>query len=214
MVLWLPELTEASTLVSRVQLVIASVRSALIQVFVVVPAADGKCVVFSYSQSNGSCVLSRRPDDDATVYDTPSPVWDTYNSVCPKDKGYVQYDFHQPPLCLRYVGETLNHSDAGERCQKDGAKLVRVKTMQVYNIVKQILIGCVNKMIWVGADDRAVEGQHVWSDGTSLARFTDMWRDPTEGGKASEDCISVSSTKLLIDTSCDLLKTFMCQYDI
>ena len=61
--------------------------------------------------------------------------------MCPSAKGYVEYDSHQPPLCLRYVGSLVTQSEAVERCGQDGARLVRVKTEDVYNIVQQILIG-------------------------------------------------------------------------
>nr|KAG5708427.1 hypothetical protein BaRGS_026154 [Batillaria attramentaria] len=92
-----------------------------------------------HNPDTGGCILSRRPDDDPNIYDTASASWNTYNTVCPKDKGYVQYDSHQPPLCLRYLGEILEQLDAVSRCEEDGAKLVRVKTTEVYSIVQQIV---------------------------------------------------------------------------
>ncbi|KAK7499638.1 hypothetical protein BaRGS_00009290 [Batillaria attramentaria] len=137
-------------------------------------------------------------------------------AVCPKDKGYVQYDSHQPPLCLRYLGEILEQLDAVSRCEEDGAKLVRVKTTEVYSIVQQIVndASCTD-FIWIGADDRAVEGQFVWSDGTSLTRGAVIWRAPSEGyAGAGENCVCVSTTQLLVDCACHHPHSFICQYDI
>lgn len=54
---------------------------------------------------------------------------------CPGNKGYVQYDSHQPPLCLCYAATAAEEQSAVNQCEQDGARLVRVKSMAVYTIV-------------------------------------------------------------------------------
>ena len=69
--------------------------------------------------------------------------------------------------------------------------------------------------VYIGAEDTAVEGQFVWNDGTSLTRGTPIWRHPSEGYRAEEDCTAVSATVKIVDTFCTgLAKAFVCQYDI
>ena len=61
-------------------------------------------------------------------------------SECPVHKGYVLYTTHQPPLCLRLDKRLFAPKDAKKVCSREQAHLVRVKTLAVYDIVKDLLI--------------------------------------------------------------------------
>ena len=54
-------------------------------------------------------------------------------------KGYVLYASHQPPLCLRLDQRLVRQNVAKSLCRQEQADLVRVKTIAVYDIVKDLL---------------------------------------------------------------------------
>ena len=60
-------------------------------------------------------------------------------SECPVHKGYVLYTTHQPPLCLRLDKQLVWRRVAKIVCSQEQARLVRVKTLAVYDIVKDLL---------------------------------------------------------------------------
>ena len=49
------------------------------------------------------------------------------------------YTSHQPPLCLRVDKGTVLQDVAKSVCRQEQADLVRVKTLAVYDIVKDLL---------------------------------------------------------------------------
>ena len=53
--------------------------------------------------------------------------------------GYVLYTSHQPPLCLRLDQQHVRHEMAKSVCRQEQADLVRVKTLAIYDIVKDLL---------------------------------------------------------------------------
>ena len=60
-------------------------------------------------------------------------------SECPVHKGYVLYTTHQPPLCLRLDKRLIWRKITEIVCNQEQAHLVRVKTVAVYDIVKDLL---------------------------------------------------------------------------
>ena len=54
-------------------------------------------------------------------------------------KGYVLYTNHQPPLCLRVDQRIVLQEFAKSVCRQEQADLVRVKTLAIYDIVKDLL---------------------------------------------------------------------------
>ncbi|KAK7491181.1 hypothetical protein BaRGS_00017618 [Batillaria attramentaria] len=177
--------------------------------------ATETCVLFSHNPKNGACVLSGRLDTDNTTYDVTSSSWNTYVQDCPADKGYTEYGSRYPPLCLKLVTEPRVYQDADSYCRQDGAKLARVKTMDVYNIAKQIMIdaNCPDKVL-IGANDIDVEQAFYWNDGTPLLLNDPMWYSASEGRNADEDCVAIKTAKTFVDCPCDIPLWFMCQYDI
>ena len=75
--------------------------------------------------------------------------------------------------------------------------------------------GLLNTYVFIGAEDKAVEGQFIWNDGTSLTLGTSLWRHPTqEGYESDQDCTAVSSMFKIIDSKCTRNRAFVCQYDV
>ena len=54
-------------------------------------------------------------------------------------KGYVLYTSHQPPLCLRVDKRHVLKEVAKSVCRQEQADLVRVKTLAIYDTVKDLL---------------------------------------------------------------------------
>ena len=54
-------------------------------------------------------------------------------------KGYVLYTSHQPPLCLRVDKRHVLQEVSKSVCRQEQADLVRVKTLTVYDTVKDLL---------------------------------------------------------------------------
>ena len=54
-------------------------------------------------------------------------------------KGYVLYTTHQPPLCLRLGKRLIWRTVAKMVCSQEQAHLMRVKTVAVYDMVKDLL---------------------------------------------------------------------------
>ena len=50
------------------------------------------------------------------------------------------YTNHQPPLCLRVDKRIVRQEVAKSVCRQEQADLVRVKTLAIYDIVKDLLI--------------------------------------------------------------------------
>ena len=51
----------------------------------------------------------------------------------------MQYTNIQPPLCLRLDNRIVDHAVAKSLCRQEEANLVRVKTLDIYEIVKELL---------------------------------------------------------------------------
>ena len=49
------------------------------------------------------------------------------------------YTNHQPPLCLRLDQRVVRQRVAKSLCRQEQANLVRVKTLEIYDIVKDFL---------------------------------------------------------------------------
>ena len=49
------------------------------------------------------------------------------------------YNNHQPPLCLRLDKRVVLQPVAKSLCRQEQANLVRVKTLDIYDIVKDLL---------------------------------------------------------------------------
>jgi len=75
--------------------------------------------------------------------------------------------------------------------------------------------------VWVGAEDRATEGEFVWQDGS--AAFDAPWYpgEPDSGRGTDEDCVSMGQwwatwglpSWELYDSRCEAMLPFVCQID-
>ena len=74
--------------------------------------------------------------------------------------------------------------------------------------------GLLNTYVFIGAEDKAVEGQFIWNDGTSLTLGTSLWSSPKQGYGSHMDCTAVSTRIKIGDVRCGKHRPFVCQYDV
>ncbi|KAK7491189.1 hypothetical protein BaRGS_00017626, partial [Batillaria attramentaria] len=123
-------------------------------------AKNTSCMVFSHSPTKGTCVMA------ADVTSVADPSWNTYyKQDCPLTSGYAVYGDHLPNLCLKYVAEPYNYVTADNYCMTDGARLVRVKTLAIFDTVMQLLAASRR----VDSDRVRVASRRVDSDSVRVA---------------------------------------------
>lgn len=70
---------------------------------------------------------------------------------------------------------------------------------------------------WVGAEDRATEGQFVWQDGSSASDAPWFSGEPNQFEGSNEDCVATtkwfSQSWELYDIQCESMLRFVCQID-
>ena len=68
----------------------------------------------------------------------------------------------------------------------------------------------------MGADDRMLEGDFRWSDGSPLLIDDPAWKiGQPDNAHGNEDCVDyLADLKRLNDSPCSIDKSFVCQIDI
>ncbi|KAK7499195.1 hypothetical protein BaRGS_00009455 [Batillaria attramentaria] len=173
---------------------------------------NGRRVQCSFPMAAGQPAASQPTGSAATA---PQPT--LTRGVCPGNMGYAIFGRHQPPLCVKYMSDRMLYTEAERHCQADGGHLVHVKTLDVWNTLNRFLISRRSESesnVWVGANDRRVDGQHVWTDGTSLARGDPVWDPDSQGDSPHEDCVVMAAYIRLMEAYCASRNRFFCQIDI
>ena len=109
----------------------------------------------------------------------------------------------------------LTWTQAQQRCHQHGANLISIHSEEEQNFV----VGHANKSwfsasMWIGLNDRNLEGGYVWSDGSPV-QFTN-WdsREPNDM-KGQEDCVELNldtkTTNKWNDERCGMLRSFGCK---
>ncbi|KAK7102704.1 hypothetical protein V1264_020887 [Littorina saxatilis] len=181
------------------------------------------CVTFTFMTSQGRCrghndVMSSA-DSRVSSPSARSFVFAKALQCSQMDGGYSLQAGH----CVRPFNVTISSDDAEQTCvQHGGGHLIHLKTAEELQLLECITekMGWENKNIWVGANDKQVEWEFRWSDGTLLsANSAVSWRrgqpnDPP----GQEKCVSVHPDKNLTDKPCDdsvrILPVFVCQIDM
>ncbi|KAK7491186.1 hypothetical protein BaRGS_00017623 [Batillaria attramentaria] len=170
-----------------------------------------QCALFSYSEAESACVVSDIPETEGNSYDTLEALWDTYEIECPLSEGYALYTTAQSSLklCLKYVSTLATYTAADDHCKADGARLARVKTQEIVDVVNSLRAG-LGGYVWVGADDTAVQGDYRWNDGTPLLVPDSVWA-AGEPNSNHERCV-MAKTDGLGDLNCAGACPFICQF--
>eukprot|EP00092_Neocalanus_flemingeri_P006940 GFUD01007492.1.p1 GENE.GFUD01007492.1~~GFUD01007492.1.p1 ORF type:complete len:215 (+),score=29.58 GFUD01007492.1:78-722(+) len=102
---------------------------------------------------------------------------------CPKECAKPWTTFSSS--CYRLWEETLTWSEAELRCQEEGGHLVSIVSEEEDKFIKDNFF--TNKNIWIGANDKVVEGLWTWSDGSAW-KFADWQVGQPNSYEGDEDC--------------------------
>ncbi|MCA9719717.1 MAG: D-alanyl-D-alanine carboxypeptidase family protein [Myxococcales bacterium] len=100
---------------------------------------------------------------------------------------------------------------AQARCQALGAELASVQSQEENDLLLTYADKGVS--VFLGLNDREVEGEHVWSDGSPV-EFTRWNEGEPNDSQEAEDCVELKSgTGVWNDISCDAQRYFACEAD-
>jgi hypothetical protein len=106
-----------------------------------------------------------------------------------------------------WVAELETWEDARNACAAWGGRLASVDSEQV----DVLLANHMAADSWIGANDRAVEGELVSSDGGALT-FTNWAASQPDNSEAGEDCVEkLLRNGLWNDASCDQQNSYFCE---
>ena len=95
-------------------------------------------------------------------------------------------------------------------CRQNGAFLVDINSAEENVFVN----GFLNPMLWIGYNDRAVEGTFVWSRTGMAASFTD-WGAIEPNLMTEENCVDIKNhtdgVAFWRDNSCEVEQPSMCK---
>ncbi|KAK7102702.1 hypothetical protein V1264_020885 [Littorina saxatilis] len=125
----------------------------------------------------------------------------------------------QADWCIRPFNESLTADDATLTCSQHGdGHLTHLKTLEDVQ-----LMDCIRAelgwrgYIWLGADDKQVEGEFRWSDGTLVLPDPPVtWILDDSESVSPQDCVGLHSSNVVVDRRCgDVhLAVFVCQIDM
>nr|XP_006816218.1 PREDICTED: uncharacterized protein LOC102809517 [Saccoglossus kowalevskii] len=113
-----------------------------------------------------------------------------YNPSC--GRGYEYY----PALstCYKFVtDEYLSWDDAETQCHVGGGHLLSISGFQEQTHITARMYGLNAPVLWIGANDRTVEGGWSWSDGTAFAYLNWHVGEPNDAN-VGEDCTEIIVT--------------------
>ncbi|CAH1251976.1 LRP1B [Branchiostoma lanceolatum] len=122
--------------------------------------------------------------------------------------GYVM---GEDRLCYRFSSDVVKYAAAERACAQDGAGLAVLKDEVSHGFVYGFLQSFnPHNPHWIGLDDRAVEGQYVYADGTALGKFNHWDTAQPDDEDRDEDCVQMQGY-YWNDKSCCEEKHFICQ---
>eukprot|EP00092_Neocalanus_flemingeri_P080451 GFUD01100354.1.p1 GENE.GFUD01100354.1~~GFUD01100354.1.p1 ORF type:complete len:211 (-),score=33.55 GFUD01100354.1:201-833(-) len=111
--------------------------------------------------------------------------------------------------CYRLWEEEHIWSEAEFRCQQEGGHLVSILSKQENEFINNTFFN--QKNIWIGANDKLVEGLWTWSDGYPM-EFED-WNEGQPNESGDQDCgvLDTSFAGRWSDVSCSTPRAFLCK---
>ncbi|XP_070191552.1 C-type lectin 1-like [Littorina saxatilis] len=179
------------------------------------------CITFTFMTPQGLCrghkvVMSR--DDSYLFSPLARSFVHTKALLCGQLEGYSWQVGH----CVRPFDVTVSADDAQQMCiQHGGGHLIHLKTAGQLQLIECIFdkMGWDGKFAWVGADDKQVEGEFRWSDGSLLPISSALWEvGQPNNAHDLEHCVGIESTSRLFDRRCNgtdgQRAPFVCQVDL
>ncbi|XP_062585891.1 C-type lectin domain family 17, member A-like [Saccostrea cucullata] len=112
--------------------------------------------------------------------------------------------------CYQLHTEGAPFEDAVIRCQTEGAYLVEVDSVEENMWITEEFGDYA--WIWLGFNDREMEGTFKWTRPGSHVVFTN-WRPGEPSNSQSDDCAGLSKTGVWNDMSCTIAFRFICEKD-
>ena len=125
--------------------------------------------------------------------------------------GLIRFDNY----CYKFdLPLRLSWTEAQQRCRQYGAHLISIHSMdELKFVIQQAKKAGFIHFMWIGLNDRNLEGGYVWADGTPV-QFTNWQNGEPNDDFGQEDCIAVDlsdATKGWGDQSCGMFRYFGCK---
>ncbi|XP_077993987.1 macrophage mannose receptor 1-like [Glandiceps talaboti] len=133
------------------------------------------CKKYKYSQGG------------VTTAPKPTPIFD------PKCGSGFEFN-PDTSVCYKFVtDESRTWEDAETECRKSGGHLLSIGDVMEQNYINARLYGVNSPDLWIGANDRTVEGGWEWSDGSPFAflNWDEGQPDEYQRGEIGEDCTEI-----------------------
>ncbi|XP_060071984.1 lectin BRA-3-like [Ylistrum balloti] len=143
----------------------------------------------------------------------------TIGMACPRSD-YIYDD--TTGRCHKKHDDAMTWDKASDTCSEDGGHLLTLDTAAEYNII--LLLG-LSQELWIGATDKAVEGEFRWLVSGDILPQTTPWNTNQPDGGDSEQCVTafvktiiarkaaptISSEVKLNDAACTKILEFICE---
>jgi hypothetical protein len=114
-----------------------------------------------------------------------------------------------------------SYADADLSCTSLGMHLVKIDSAAENDFIASNMFGTNAAFIWLGGDDRAVEGTWRWHDGTLFWSGTSSgmapsgiytnWYPGYPGAAATTDCLEMRDDATWDDKQCTQGKRYVCE---
>uniref|UniRef100_A0A3Q3KWV0 Mannose receptor, C type 1b n=1 Tax=Mastacembelus armatus TaxID=205130 RepID=A0A3Q3KWV0_9TELE len=154
------------------------------------------------------------------------------SSTCNKKMGYICYKDGAPPAppqtveegfcsspwipynghCFYLLRTPKKWTDAQKECRKEHGDLVSIRNVEDQSFVISQLGYASSDELWIGLNDRKIEGLFDWSDQSTVGFTSWQYGKPSVSATAEEDdCVLISQEKgNWEDRSCDEQHGFIC----
>lgn len=125
--------------------------------------------------------------------------WDEFDSSCYKVMTSFLYSVK------------LNWESARAVCLGLEGDLLSIKDIREMEFTKYLMSVSKVTNVWIGLNDRLVEGQFVWSDGTPFnSSVYNNWADREPNGAGYENCVELEGSRW-IDRACHNNRHYICE---
>ena len=105
----------------------------------------------------------------------------------------------------------LSWENARAVCLGFEGDLVSIKDIKETEFIKYLISVSKLSFAWIGLNDRLMEGQFVWSDGTPFnSSVYSNWADSEPNGAVHENCVELENNQW-IDRSCNTFRHYICE---
>ncbi|XP_069142237.1 C-type lectin domain family 17, member A-like [Argopecten irradians] len=116
--------------------------------------------------------------------------------VCPSDK-WVPFN----RKCY-YFDSTRSLDENAVLCEGMDSKLIRVDNEEVNSFLKSEVLRRGFWAVWIGANDKDVEGEWKWGPGDPLSFI--QWKDGEPSNAEDQDCVVINKTGYWLDFRCTI----------